>query len=200
MTRVDFLRHGETEAGDVLLGRTDAPLSGAGRKAIADQLAGASWPVIISSPLGRAKETAELATHWSAQGFEIDACWREMDFGDWDGRSKQELTADPQFAAFYKCPEQNPPPSGETPDELCARVKAALERIAARDESPILVVAHGGTIRMALQILLGIPLDRLWSIRIACATRIGVEMGRHPEHGLWGEIVELVQPQKRGTL
>jgi broad specificity phosphatase PhoE len=194
MTRVDFLRHGETEAGGVLLGRMDAPLSAAGRTDVAHQLAGASWAVIVTSPLGRAKETAEIATEWSAQNFEIDAAWREMDFGDWDGRAKQELAADERFAAFYRSPEANPPPNGETADELRARVKAALERIAARSESPVLVVAHGGTIRMALAILLGLPLDRLWAIRIACATRVGVEMGIHPEHGLWGEILDIAQP------
>jgi alpha-ribazole phosphatase len=198
MTRVDFLRHGETEAGDVLLGRTDAPLSSAGRRAIANQIAGASWPVIISSPLQRAKQTAEIATEWSAQGIEIDASWREMDFGDWDGRSKLELASDMQFAAFYKNAEQNPPPNGETPDDLRARVRAALEHIATRSESPLLVVSHGGAIRMALSILLSLPLQRLWAIRIGCATRIGIEMGIHPDHGLWGEIIEVVQPPSGG--
>jgi alpha-ribazole phosphatase len=195
MTRVDFLRHGETEAGDVLLGRSDAPLSAAGQKAVAQQLAGGSWSVIISSPLERAKQTAEIATEWNAQNFEVDPAWREMDFGDWDGRSTGDLAADPRFAAFYKNPEANPPPNGETTDNVRARVKAALERIDSRDESPVLVVAHGGTIRMALSVLLGLPLDRLWAIRIGYATRVAVELGVHPEHGLWGEIVELSQPQ-----
>lgn len=194
MTRVDFLRHGETEAGDRLLGRTDAPLSIAGRNAVTGQLAGASWPVIVSSPLARARETAEIAIERSAARFEVDPDWREMDFGDWDGRPKQELGADPRFAAFYRDPETSPPPNGETADAVRARVKSALERIAARDETPVLVVAHGGTIRMALAILLGLPLDRLWAVRIGCGTRVGIEMGVHPEHGLWGEIVEIVQP------
>ncbi|NJR43628.1 MAG: hypothetical protein HC767_14245 [Akkermansiaceae bacterium] len=40
--------------------------------------------------------------------------------------------------------------------------------------------------RMALAVLLGLPLDRLWSIRIGYATRVRVEMGSDPAHGLWG--------------
>jgi alpha-ribazole phosphatase len=195
MTRVDFLRHGETEARDVLLGRTDAPLSASGRKAVAQQLAGRSWSAVVASPARRAKETADIAVEWSGEVYEVDVAWQEMDFGDWDGRSKSDLTADARYAAFHRDPVANPPPNGETPGSVRARVKGALERIAARDEDPVLVVAHGGTIRMALAILLDLPLERLWSIRIACATRVGVEMGLDPAHGLWGEIVEVVQPR-----
>lgn len=194
MRVVDFLRHGETDARDALLGRTDPSLSAAGRDSIARLVAGRTWSAIVASPLVRASETAKVAAASSGQTVEIDPAWREIDFGDWDGRSRDALAADTRFAAFHASPDLNPPPNGERMDEVRARIAAALERLAARTSGPVLVVAHGGSIRMALSVLLALPLERLWAIRIACATRIRVEMGADPAHGLWGEIVEIAQP------
>jgi alpha-ribazole phosphatase len=193
MTAVDFLRHGETEMPDALLGRTDPPLSPAGRAAVAHQLAGRTWSAIVTSPLLRARATAEIAAKANGQTIETDADWREIDFGDWDGRPRCDLAADARLSAFYANPEANPPPNGEPMEAVRARIAAALGRIAERGDGPVLVVAHGGSIRMALSVLLGIPLERLWAIRITCATRIRVEMGNDPTHGLWGEIVEIAQ-------
>lgn len=194
---VDFLRHGETEAGDALLGRTDPPLCSAGREAVTREIRARGWSAIVTSPLLRARETAAIAALHGGQTIEIDPAWREIDFGDWDGQPRQSLTGDARLAAFYASPDANPPPNGESMSEVRARVAAALERIAARGQGPVLVVAHGGTIRMALAVLLDLPLERLWAIRIACLTRIRVGMGVDPAHGLWGEIVEITQPGER---
>jgi alpha-ribazole phosphatase len=198
VTRIDFLRHGKTEAGDRLLGRTDAPLSAEGRDAVARQIAGRAWSAIIASPLNRARESANMAgTVAMADGtppLEIDDAWREIDFGEWDGRTHADLAADPRRADFYRDPDAHPPPQGETMDAVRARIGPALERLAARGPGPLLVVTHGGAIRMALSLLLAIPFARLWAIRIDCAARVSVDMGLDPAHGLWGEIVEVVQP------
>jgi alpha-ribazole phosphatase len=194
MTRVDFMRHGETGAGDALLGRTDPALSAAGRETVLRQFSGRRWPVIVASPLQRARETAELAARASGASIEIDPAWREIDFGEWDGLSRRDVAADARLAAFYADAEANPPPNGETMDEVRTRIAHALERLAMHTVDPVLVVAHGGSLRVALAVLLGLPLDRLWAIRIDYATRISVEMGSDPEHGLWGEIIEITQP------
>ncbi len=192
MTRVDFLRHGETDAPDALLGRTDASLAPTAKACIARQIEGRSWSAIVASPLRRAQATAEIAAN--GQAIEMEPDWREIDFGEWDGQRRRDLATDARLATFYASPDTNPPPNGETMQAVRVRVSSALDRLAAREEDPVLVVAHGGTIRMALAVLLGIPLERLWAIRIACATLIRVEMGTDPVHGLWGEIVEIVQP------
>jgi len=192
MTRVDFLRHGETDAPDALLGRTDAQLAPTANAFVARQVEGRSWSAIVASPLRRAQATAGIAAN--GQAIETDADWREIDFGDWDGRPRRDLAKDAHLAAFYASPDANPPPHGETMQAVRARVSSALDRLATRGEDPVLVVAHGGTIRVALAVLLAIPLERLWAIRIGCATLIRVEMGADPAHGLWGEIIEIVQP------
>ena len=191
MTVVDFLRHGETELPEALIGRTDPSLSAAGRASVARQIRGRTWSAFITSPLRRALETARIAA--SGTTVEPDADWREIDFGDWDGRLRCDLADDARLTAFFSDPEANPPPGGETMKAVRARVASALERVAAQGGGPVLVVAHGGSIRMALSILLGISLERLWAIRISCATLIRVELGSDPVHGLWGQIVEIAQ-------
>lgn len=199
MTRVDFLRHGATDAGDVLLGRTDPSLSAAGRDGVARALAGYTWSTIVTSPLKRARETAAVAAAPSSTAVETDDAWREIDFGDWDGQSRASLASETRLSDFYRDPDANPPPGGETMEAVRARLTPALERLAAKGAGPVLVVAHGGTIRTALGLLLAIPFACLWAVRIAPATRVSVEMGHDAAHGLWGEIVEIVQPRGEGA-
>lgn len=191
---VDFLRHGETERAGDMLGRTDPSLSSNGHTAMASQLGAHRWPLIVSSPLLRARETAEIAARESAVRIEIDPGWREIDFGDWDGRPRTALADDPALAAFYADPEANTPPNGERLTDVRHRVTGALERLLAHTDSPALVVAHGGSIRVALAVLLAIPFERLWAFRIVCGTRMRVALGHHDTRGLWGEIIEIVQP------
>jgi len=197
MTAIDFLRHGATEAGDALVGRTDPPLSEAGRASVAGWSAGRRWSAVIASPLRRARETAEIAAAGSGRAVEIEPAWREIDFGDWDGKPRAALAADPRLVPFYADPENNPAPNGESLGEVRRRVEKALRILAARGPGPVIVVAHGGTIRVALSILLALPVERLWAIRIACGTLVRVRMDDDPEHGLWGEIVEILQPVRQ---
>jgi alpha-ribazole phosphatase len=140
VTRVDFLRHGETEAGDALLGRTDPALSASGREAVARQFAGRRWPAIVSSPLARARETAEMAARESGAMIEIDPAWREIDFGDWDGLKHADIASDERLAAFYANADANPPPNGEAMHQVRTRITGALERLAAHTVDPVLVV------------------------------------------------------------
>jgi len=194
VTSIDFVRHGETGAVDALHGRTDLPLSEAGRVAVRRMTGGLAWTAIVTSPLMRARETAAILAAASRLSPEVDDAWREIDFGEWDGKPRRDLASDPRLAAFYADPDGHPPPGGEPMGDVRARITAALRHLSARQDGRIAVVTHGGAIRMALSILLAIPLARLWAIRIAFATRIRVEMGHDPEHGLWGEIVEIIQP------
>lgn len=199
MTRVHLLRHGATVAEDVLLGRTDAPLSASGREGVRGQLAAVTWTAIVTSPLGRARESADIAGTIGNMSVEVDDDWREMDFGDWDGQPRSELSVDHRLEKFYSDPDAYPAPNGETIAHMRARVRAALGRLAQCGAGPVLVVAHGGPIRAALSELLGVPFSRLWSLRISFATRVTLEMGADAQHGLWGEIIEIVQPQERAV-
>jgi alpha-ribazole phosphatase len=194
MPAVDFLRHGAIERLGAMPGETDLRLSAEGRAAIARQSAGRTWAAIVASPLRRAQESAMIAAAGGGTAIGTDPAWVEIDLGDWKARSRSELASDPAAAEFYADPEAGTPPNGETVAAARHRVRGALESLAER-QGPLLVVAHAGVIRIALSVLLDLPLERLWSLRINYGTRVGVDMGRDPVHGLWGEIVEIVQPQ-----
>lgn len=197
MIAIDFLRHGETTRPGALLGRTDAPLADTGRRSIERQVAGRTWQAVVSSPLRRARESAEAIAATLGLPLEVEPDWAEIDFGDWDGQEIAALRADPATAsklgAVYADPTTLVAPNGETYREVEARVRRALYALAARDGT-VLVMAHGGTIRTALSLALPIPLASLWSLRIDCATRVRVNLGIFEGHGLWGEITEIAQP------
>ena len=58
----------------------------------------------------------------------------------------------------------------------------------------MLVITHAGPMRAALALACGIPFANLWAFKIDPGTRITLRAGRDPGAGLWGEIVEVVQP------
>ncbi|WP_239739867.1 histidine phosphatase family protein [Mammaliicoccus sp. P-M59] len=90
-----FIRHGETEwnaNGDMYCGRTDINLSKKGEYQVVKNkflLKNIEISKIISSPLIRAKETAKLMTN--SDEIEIDNRVIEVDFGKWEGLTKQEI-------------------------------------------------------------------------------------------------------------
>lgn len=197
MPVIDLLRHGATEQPGHLAGRTDIALSEEGWHQFARQTTKGTWSAVVASPLRRAREAAERLGKDRGIRVEIDPDWREIDLGDWDGRALAELRADAAAAAllakFYRDPTTAEPPNGESFGSLSARVARALGRLADQG-SDTLVVAHAGSIRTALSLATNIPLSALWAIRIEPATRIRLHLARHPQHGLWGEIVEVEQP------
>src|SRR5512138_1408481 len=99
MTALFLLRHGPTEwtAARRLQGRSDIPLSAAGRSAVEtwqlpERAAQGDW---ISSPLGRATETAAILRrrYRQAAPLLIEALLVEMSFGEWEGQTLAELRA-----------------------------------------------------------------------------------------------------------
>lgn len=197
MPDIDFLRHGTTERPTAMNGRTDVGLSPEGWDELRRQVEGRVWTSIVASPLQRASGPAnEIATKLGIP-IEIDPDWREIDFGDWDGREIAELRADPEAAkglgAFYADPTSLAPPNGESYAALEERVRRAVTNLAQKD-GHVLVIAHAGSIRTALSLVLDLPLAKLWSIRIEYATRVRARIGHDPVHGLWGQMTELAQP------
>jgi len=194
---VDLLRHGATGRAGYIDGRSDWPLTDAGWHQMQRQTAGRRWVAIVASPLRRAREPAEQVARALDLAEVVDPDWAEVDFGDWDGRSRSDVEATPGGAealtAFYADPASHPPPGGEPWSAFETRVAAALERVAGMD-GPVLVISHGGPIRMALARACGLPLDRLWALRIGYGTRVRLHLDRAADGQLWGEIVEIAQP------
>lgn len=154
LTTFALIRHGQTDwnAERRLQGATDIPLNDVGRGQARDAVAGLSgyeWDTVVSSPLGRAAETADIIA--AGLGLKVDRRLpdlQERSYGDAEG-----LQDGPELDALRI-------PGGfrgaETEEATAARGLAALETLA--EEFPgqrVLVVAHGTLIRLTLNLALG---------------------------------------------
>lgn len=162
-----LLRHGEAEGAGTLAGHRDAaPLP----EGVAACLArGLDLPVqrIVSSDLQRARQPAEAIVAARSLPHRVDPRWRELDFGDWEGRDPATIPAD-AVGAFWADPDAAPPPGGESWSALCARIGAALEEI----DGPTLVITHAGAIRAALHHLLGFDHRQGWAVALPHAALV----------------------------
>ncbi len=151
--RIWLLRHGRTEDNDRrrYLGRRDAPLSEAG----ASELCAADFApeLVYVSPLSRARQTARILFPGARQ--ETVEALAEMDFGDFDGRSADEMADDAAYRAWVDGGCLGRCPNGETRAEFCARTcdafAALVERAAAEGAEKLVIVAHGGTQRAVME-------------------------------------------------
>lgn len=160
-----LLRHGEPEGAGRLIGATDAAPTVAGIAACARQARDLGAEVLIASDLSRARAAGEAIARETGVDLLIDARWRELDFGAWDGLAPGEVDS-PALARFWDDPDGNPPPGGERWSALVDRVSAALADLAAR---PTLVMTHAGAMRAALAALCGFGLRQTWAIDLPYA-------------------------------
>ncbi len=180
MILVDVLRHGECQGGEIFRGATDVALSETGW----EQMRGAvgrypaeRWQRVISSPLRRCREFAEEQAEALGLPLTVDEDWRELSFGDWEGRPREELLAENRAAveAFYRDPQGCAPPGGEPADAMQQRVLQAWARaLGAASGERVLLVTHGGVIRALLAHVLGMPLQRMFTLDVPYACLSGI--------------------------
>lgn len=117
----------------------------------------AQLPAISSAITSSAQRTRETAR---ALGLEprAEPAFNEQDFGEWTGRTHDELRCafGTAYDDFWRAPASSRPPGGETFVEQIARVRGAIDALPAGD---VVVVAHGGTIRAALAVALGMSAE-----------------------------------------
>jgi broad specificity phosphatase PhoE len=170
--RLLTVRHGETEFARErrFAGSRDVPLTPRGRRqceAVARALAGAHPTVVYASPLGRARESAELIAAPSGLAVRVDPAFREMAFGEWEGLTRAEVAQryPRELAAWAETPHLVQPPGGERLDEVAARVTAGLSALAdAQGGQTVVLVSHAIVARLIVLEALGLGLDRLWSV------------------------------------
>lgn len=126
---ISIFRHGLTEANEngVYIGKTDLPLSDAGREVLQDKYDQLDYPKVqrvYSSPLERAVQTAEII--FPDREIVIVDDLREMDFGVFEGLPAEELVHLDSFKKWLKGGLDNPPPNGETLRSMMLRCYSAL--------------------------------------------------------------------------
>ena len=122
----------------------------------------------VTSHLRRTRQTARsiaLAGKRTVSP-EVESGLGEQDFGDWQGKRYDEFAASAPAHRFWLAPATTIPPNGESFANLCDRVTPVIHRLTEEwAGEDIIAVAHGGTIRAALGLALGLDPDR--SLRFA---------------------------------
>ncbi len=158
-----LIRHGALEPEYIgrFVGRTDAGLSVPGRKqaeALGGYFQGLKSARVIVSPLRRAHQTAELALNSVKRPFDIDNELCEIDFGDWEKKTFEEINAaDPENAARWGRFEKDFAfPGGESLQSFIDRIGDLALRIASDPAQTVVAITHGGVIRFLICHFLGI--------------------------------------------
>ena len=114
---------------------------------------------IVSSPLVRARQSADIVAEAVGVTVEEDAGFCEVNFGRWEGERYDDLVGTPEFAAYANDPVGTGPPAGESLSTVQRRGLEALGRaLAGQHDGPVLVVSHGDLLRSLLCHLLGVDL------------------------------------------
>lgn len=179
--RVGLLRHGEVEGGNRFRGHTDDPLTAAGLAQMHTALAASGhWEQVVSSPLARCATFAKEYAQRYSTPLAFDPRLMEMHFGTWEGLTPAELmpTAADALTRFWNDPLHNTPPGGEPLLQFQARVQDAWNDIVTQYPlRHVLVVTHGGVIRVLLCHLTGVAVAQLQQFSVGHGQWHGVRIG-----------------------
>lgn len=166
--RLVLLRHGQTawNAEERYQGHTDIPLDEVGHAQAADaarRLASQSFDLAATSPLLRARATAEAVMQGRAEPLIEDSGLLETGGGDWEGLTFAEIRSQwsQQWASWRHSHLDHGPLGGETPRQSGTRVVEAITRLVQEAETAhgrpetVLVTAHGNCLRAATTLLTG---------------------------------------------
>ncbi|MFF2347100.1 MSMEG_4193 family putative phosphomutase [Pseudarthrobacter sp. NPDC058119] len=175
-TLILLVRHGETPTtGTVLPGRAPGlHLSERGRAqadAAAERLAGLPVDAVYSSPLERARETAEPTATRTGRPVTEEAGLLECDFGDWTGAALAGLAGLPEWQTVQHNPSAFHFPNGEGFSGMQARMVATLDDLRAAHPGGVVVCfSHADPIKAAVAHALGTHLDLFQRIMISPAS------------------------------
>ncbi len=160
---IHFIRHGaidETLSGKYI-GATDVPLSEKGREALRQLDKEFRYPraqVVFTSPLKRCTETCRIL-YPDISPLAI-ADLRECDFGDWEGKTADELKNEPDFERWLAGDNEVRPPDGESNASfvrrICRMFESIVEGLMKTGTTESVIVTHGGVI-MTLLAVYGLP-------------------------------------------
>lgn len=189
MTKIFLVRHCEAQGNTdgVLQGRTDCDVSGNSArqlKLVSARLKDEPFAAIYASPLIRAYKTALAIAAPHGLTVEKDPRLIEIDMGDWEGRSWEEIAKDgrEELRLWNEDPGRFTAPGGESTKQVSERMWKAVTEIAARHRGQsVCVVSHGCAIRCLLCRALGKPLSEMQ--QIAWSDNTGVSVVQFDDEG-----------------
>ena len=194
-TMIDLIRHGEPEGGPMFRGSQDDPLSAKGWQQMQAAVTGDDhWDAIVSSPMTRCQRFAEKLAEQRQLPLYIDEDLREIGFGEWEGLTAEQVQQGygDQLNRFWQDSINHLPPGGEAIADFHERVIRGFNRWQEQlAGQKILVVCHGGVIRMILADILGIPLAKSFTgfaVPYACRSQVRVDQS---EFGVFRSLISL---------
>ncbi len=176
MTTLLLIRHGQTDAnGKSIMGwEKDWHLNEAGRRQVAqtvERLKRLRIQAVYTSPLERAVETAEpIAAAHGLEPVEVDEMG-EVHFGDWEGKTMQELDRIDEWRRYNTVRSLVRPPGGEMMIEVQTRMVDQMDCLMWRHPGQtVAVVSHGDPLRAAIAYFLHIPIDTMLRFEVGFAS------------------------------
>ena len=155
--KIHFIRHGMTSANisGKYNGREDLPLCDEGREEIEEYVQSGDYPtvqMVYTSPLERAVETAEII--YPDTFMQIVDELEEFDFGDFEGKTPEELMDNPEYGDWISIMNTSGAPGGESSKDFIDRISNGLQIVIANmmrnDIKDAAVITHGGIISTLL--------------------------------------------------
>jgi broad specificity phosphatase PhoE len=186
--RLYLIRHGQTDwnRDRKIMGTGAIPLNEQGRScvaALAEFLTRDGIPVIFSSTVARARESAEiLAETWKAELHE-EPGFNESDYERWVGKKFSELAGDPEFELYSTSPSRSQFSDTEGMKDIQQRALDAVQRIVDGAASPnggyerAAAVSHSDVIKPVIAHYLGMDLDDIHRLAIANASASMIDFG-----------------------
>ncbi|MCP8970269.1 histidine phosphatase family protein [Ectobacillus ponti] len=175
MTEICLVRHGQTDWNlqEIIQGREDIPLNETGRLQAAqsaDLLRQESWDIVVSSPLGRARETAQaIAAAIGMDEVYLDERFIERNFGAASGRPTMEVRDSIAAGTVADM---------ESEEEIVERCFAALCDIARQHQGKrIVIVAHAHAIKAMLHAIAPDEVHFRTPLENACANYVRLQEG-----------------------
>lgn len=156
-TYVDIIRHGEPVGGKVFRGHTDHCLTERGMEQFQQrtQRLRCNWQLVVSSPLLRCKQSAELLATAHNIPLHIEPKLSEIHFGKWENQAVEKIMAEQNISQLWQDPMNFCAPQGESTLALQQRTLLAWQQILKDYQGKrVLMITHGGVIRMLAQHLL----------------------------------------------
>ncbi len=180
-TTMLLLRHGETALSveKRFSGTGNPQLTDVGQAqaaAAAARLARSGAEVVVSSPLSRARQTAEAVAAALGLDVEVEEGFRETDFGDWEGYTFADIRQKwPRELDAWLASSAVAPPFGESFDATTTRVRQARDRVLVRHGGKkVVVVSHVSPIKTLLRLALDAPPTALYRMHLdlACLSEV----------------------------
>jgi broad specificity phosphatase PhoE len=177
---VIVVRHGETTWGAQgrFVGREEVPLSDRGRDqaaALAQRLRRRSPAVVLTSPLGRCRATAEAIASATGAPMRVEDALVDGQLGEWTGHRPTEIARDwPREFAVWRSDPEAAPPGGESFQDIRERVSPLLNSVAGQYRGhTVVLVTHAATSKMLLAAALDAPTRLAYRFRIDTASLSG---------------------------